>query len=132
MAQDFGRIYFMMKCKWLVRLVLIALTLTGTVYPAFSQLVRGAISGVVSDPSGAVLPGVQVIITNKETNISRDTTTNERGFYRFAALEPADYTVQFQLSGFEARKVDTVSITTAQEATINQTLMVGGVTAEIS
>lgn len=122
----------MMKCKWLVRLALLALTLTGTVSPAFSQLVRGALSGVVTDPSGAVLPGAQVIITNKETNISRNTTTNDSGFYRFAALEPGDYSVQFRLSGFEARKVDTVSITTAQEATINQTLMVGGVTAEIS
>jgi outer membrane receptor protein involved in Fe transport len=100
--------------------------------PVSAQLTRGFISGVVSDASAAILTGVQVTITNTATNISRDTATNDVGFYRFTAVEPGAYTVQFRLAGFEEHKVSSVTVNTAQEVTINQTLTVGGVGAEVS
>ncbi|HLH32534.1 MAG TPA: TonB-dependent receptor [Terriglobia bacterium] len=115
-----------------VSVVLAALILATCVYPAFGQLTRGFISGIVSDASGGILAGVQVTITNKATNISRDTITNDAGLYRFTAVEPGDYSVEFKLAGFEARKIDGVNVNTAQEITLNQTLRVGGVTAEVS
>jgi hypothetical protein len=100
--------------------------------PVSAQLTRGVISGIVSDSSGAILAGVQVTITNTATNSSRDTVTNDAGFYRFTAVEPGDYTVDFKLAGFEARKITSVTVKTAQEVTINRTLAVGGVSAEVS
>src|SRR5262249_43120900 len=53
--------------------------------PVPAQLTRGFISGIFSDPSSAILAGVQVTTTNTATNISRDTITNDAGFYRFSA-----------------------------------------------
>jgi outer membrane receptor protein involved in Fe transport len=111
---------------------LVALIVSWSVLPATAQLTRGFISGIVTDSSGGILAGVQVTITSTATNISRETITNEVGFYRFTAIEPGDYTVEFKLPGFENRKVAGVTVSTAQEVTINQSLSVGAVTAEVS
>src|SRR5207244_2878365 len=97
-----------------------------------AQLTRGFISGTVTDASDAIVPGVQVTITNKGTNISRETVTTDAGFYRFAAVEPGTYSVEFTLPGFETRTIENVSVTTAQEVTINSKMEVGGVSTKIA
>jgi len=114
------------------RLTFAALIAAVCVNPAGAQLVRGFISGTVSDTSNAILPGVEVTITNKATNISRETLTTDAGFYRFVAVEPGTYRVEFKLAGFETPRADNINVGTAQEVTLNQTMSVGGVTAEIT
>jgi Carboxypeptidase regulatory-like domain len=122
----------MMKCdRWLVALTLTLFLTWGSAYSSAAQLTRGLISGTISDPSGGILPGVSVTITNRATGIVHDTVTNEAGFYRFAALEPGDYTIEFREPGFVTHKVDTISVSTAQEVTVNQTLTVGGGNSEV-
>src|SRR2546425_8478788 len=86
------------------------------------QLTRGFVSGSVTDSANAVIPAVQIVLTNKQTNIPRETVTNDLGFYRFVAIEPGNYTLEFRKSGFETHKVDNVTVKTAQEVVINQTL----------
>ena len=115
-----------------VCLAVIVLLFLGNFNPAAAQLTRGFISGTVSDMSGAILPGVQVTITNKATNITREAVSTDAGFYRFVAVEPGTYLVSFQLSGFSSRQVDNIAVGAAQEVVINQTMSVGGVTAEVS
>ena len=112
--------------------VLLMVVLCGTVHLGEAQLVRGFISGTVTDSSSGILAGVQVTITNTATNISRDTVTSDIGFYRFVAVEPGSYSVDFKLPGFETRRVPNIPVNTAQEVVINQTLAVGGVTAEVT
>lgn len=127
------RINFMMKFnRWAAWLIMMALLVVWGIQPAAAQLTRGFISGIVSDSSGAALAGVEVTITSAETNISRDSITNEDGLYRFTAVEPGDYTVEFKLPGFETDRIAAVSVSTAQEKTLNRTLKVGGVTSEVS
>src|SRR5262245_42493085 len=83
-----------MKARVRLRLALfVVATIACTTQWGRAQLIRGFISGTISDSSNAVIPGVQVSITNTGTNISRETTTNEIGFYRFAAVEPGNYSV---------------------------------------
>src|SRR6185503_6548347 len=97
----------MSKTQQLGRLfALIAILLGGTTQVAAAQLVRGFISGTVTDESNAVVPGVQVIIVHKATNISREGLTNDTGFYRFVAVEPGDYAIEFQIPGFETRRIE--------------------------
>ncbi len=91
-----------------------------------AQLTRGFISGTVTDQSNAVIPGASIVIVNKATNIQHETLTNEAGLYRFVAVEPGTYSVQFSMSGFETRKADDIIVRAAQEVVINQTLAVGG------
>src|SRR5437762_3477889 len=110
----------------------IAVVLIGMMHIAEAQLVRGFISGTVTDETNAVIPGVEVRITSKATNISREGLTNETGFYRFAAVEPGDYSVEFHLPGFKTQKIDNITVSTAQEVVINQKMVVGPVSAEVS
>src|SRR5262249_16336319 len=61
---------------------------------AFAQVDTGVISGVVSDSSGAVIPGVHVQITQESTNIQLDLNTNQSGFFSAPALHPGLYSTQ--------------------------------------
>lgn len=97
-----------------------------SIAPAFGQLTRGFISGVVQDPSAAVVPNATVKITNKATNLQRTTVTNEAGVYRFVAVDPGSYSMQFIKEGFETRRVENVDVSTAQEVTVNESLQLGG------
>ena len=69
---------------------------------ALAQSEGARISGRVTDPSGAVIPGVECKITNVETNISITTTTNSDGIYVISNLRPATYQLTIQKEGFRA------------------------------
>src|SRR6185503_14773978 len=96
------------------------------------QLIRGLISGVVTDPEGAVIPGVQITLTNTSTNVKRNAETNASGAYRFVAVDSGEYSIEFQLPGFETRKVTNVTVRTAQELVLDQALRVGAAETNVS
>lgn len=100
--------------------------------PLNAQLTRGTISGTVTDSTNAVIAGGQVSIRNLETGIERTTTTNEVGIYRFPAIEPGSYSVEFKAQGFQDRKLDKVNLSTSQEIVLNETLSVGAVLTEVA
>jgi hypothetical protein len=116
----------------IVRLVCLLFALIFNALVAKAQLTRGFVSGTVTDGSGPVLAGVEVTITNTATNISRTTTTNDLGFFRFAAVEPGEYSAKFNLTGFDTFRIDQITVNTAQEVTVNQTLTLSRVSSEIS
>jgi len=66
----------------------------------FAQTSRGAVSGTVTDPTGAVISGANITLTNTATTISRTTVTNSDGVYRFDAVDLGDYSVKFTATGF--------------------------------
>ena len=55
---------------------------------AWAQLTQGFISGTVTDPTGAVVPSVSILLTETSTGVTRRGTTNQAGVYRFVGLEP--------------------------------------------
>ncbi len=69
---------------------------------AFSQVTSAAIHGIVTDPSGAVLPGAKVTALDTQTGISTVTTTNQSGYYVFPSLRVGGpYRVSVNAHGFE-------------------------------
>jgi len=60
----------------------------------------GTITGVATDPTGAIVPGAKVTATNTATNVSRETVTNSEGIYAFPSLVPGPYVVRIEASGF--------------------------------
>ena len=60
----------------------------------------GAITGTVTDNTGAVVPGVTIVISSAALMGTRTTVTNAEGLYRFPALAPGEYTLVFTLDGF--------------------------------
>ena len=68
-------------------LMLGALLVVATAGSVFGQGFQGGLRGSIKD-AGGVIPGVEVTLTNEQTNIKRSTVTNERGEYNFANVDP--------------------------------------------
>jgi hypothetical protein len=81
-------------------LLLLALTLVLTSLPAMAQSTYGSISGLVTDPSGAVIVNAEVEVTNKATAFTRKTTTDSEGLYRVMNLEAGTYDIKVTAPGF--------------------------------
>ena len=90
---------------------------------AIAEVTGGTISGIVTDPSGLVTPGVQVQILSKATGITRTVDTNERGLYTAPNLDSGNYILTFLAKGFETAKTGVV-VTVGQEAAVNISLTI--------
>jgi outer membrane receptor protein involved in Fe transport len=69
---------------------------------AWAQVLYGSLTGNVTDPSGAVLPGVTVSALNAGTKVAKEATTDVRGVYVFSDLLPGEYDVSFKIEGFNS------------------------------
>jgi hypothetical protein len=97
------------------------------------NIVTGAISGTVTDPSGAIVPGAQVNLKSNTTGETQTTVTSSTGLYNFPLLKPGSYRVSISQSGFRTYN-DTVDVLLGQIATTNIKLVVGNTseTVEVS
>jgi hypothetical protein len=94
--------------------------------PAYTQtLTTGDISGVVTDVSGAVVPGATVSLKSQATNEARSVVTSETGRYRFSLLAPGVYTVSAQTSSLKSN-ASNINVLVGQEQPLNITLSVTG------
>src|ERR1700733_4227876 len=84
----------------------------------FSQDANGRIIGVITDPSGSVIPHAKITVTNTQTNVSNETTSGDDGSYQVLLLPIGTYRVSVEAQGF--RK----SVTNPQTLEINQSLKV--------
>jgi hypothetical protein len=92
---------------------------------AVAQDFRGAITGRITDKSGAVLPGVTVNATNVATNVASTTTTGGEGDYSILYLTPGAYTVTAELSGFKKVVRERVEVRVGDRLTIDFSMEVG-------
>jgi outer membrane receptor protein involved in Fe transport len=91
-----------------------------------------AIEGLVTDATGAVLPGVTVTVRNMDTNLTREFVTDGTGRYRAAALQPGRYEVSATLGGFEARPIRNVEALVGRLAPVDVRMHVAGVEETIT
>ncbi len=99
---------------------------------AFAQVDTGAISGIVTDSTGAIIPGAKVIITQTETNAHVAMDTNDAGFYSAPALRAGTYQVEVAKQGFQAQKRTGVSLRVQDRLELNFSLAVGATTTELT
>src|SRR5262249_15883758 len=92
---------------------------------------QGGLRGSVRDAGGAVVPGVEVALTNEATSRSRTTVTNDSGEYSFAALEPGSYGLKASLAGFTPIDLAGIRIGTQQFVTLDLKLEVGTLSAAV-
>ena len=85
------------------------------------------LSGTIMDASGAVVPGAKAIATNPQTNLTRESSTDDRGEYRFRLLPPGTYEVRIEKSGF-AVPTRRIAVTVGQDAVLDFRLDVGAAT----
>src|SRR6201993_5132949 len=111
--------------------VLITVLVAWPAVPAGAQsLTSGDITGVVTDPSNAVIPNATVTLKNDATGATQTTTSNAQGAYRFSLLSPGAYSISATATGFQsARKQVTVNV--GQTATLGIQLELGTATQTV-
>ena len=88
----------------------------------------GSIVGTVTDPSGAVVPGAQVTVTEAGTGAARTAATDAQGYYVVSSLRPFTYNIAIEAKGFRSAHLNTVTLLANQTLTVNQKLEVGQAT----
>jgi hypothetical protein len=92
---------------------------------AFAQAGRGSISGLVTDPGGALVQGAQVTLLNPATGLTQHTVTSSAGLYTFISLNPGVYQVTASQTGFKSIALDKITVNLDQVTEVNITLQVG-------
>jgi hypothetical protein len=107
-----------------VLLAVASLTISGQPLLAQSSG-TGALTGTLTDPSGAVVPNVTVTLTNNDTGQVRTLVTGADGTYRFSLIPPGMYKVRFTAIGFKVAEAPSVTVNVSETPVLNQTLEVG-------
>jgi Carboxypeptidase regulatory-like domain/TonB dependent receptor len=100
-------------------------------YAAHAQATTGTISGIVTDESKAVLPGVSVVVRNVETGATRTLVSDDRGGFRALNLVPGVYAVSAELSGFTQARRENLTVEIGREINADLTLKVGAVSEQV-
>ena len=91
----------------------------------------GDIAGVVTDPSGATIPGAKVTLKDETKGNTQESTTNKDGVYHFYLLSPGPYTITVAATGFETYSRHT-SVAVGQIATLNVQMTLGAATTSVT
>jgi hypothetical protein len=120
----------MMKPKWSTK-ILTVLLCAGLAGIAFGQSTNsGDIRGVVSDSTGAAIPGVTVTVENVNTGVSKVYVTNNDGVYDTSSIVAGTYKITFAKTGFSELVRSSVTLN-AENTTINAQLVIGAVTEQV-
>src|SRR5271170_5208392 len=97
---------------------------------AWSQTQLATVSGTITDPSGAVVPGVSVTIVSQGTGLKRSALTDTAGEYHFAGLPTGNYSLRIEKAGFQSQVREGVDLTSVAEVTINSQLAIGDISQQ--
>jgi hypothetical protein len=94
---------------------------------AGAQSTTGSISGVISDSSGGVLPGANIVVVHGETGLERHVVSDATGFYRVLNLNPGQYSVTARMSGFNPRSADRLVVSVSRDLRVDLDMTVGNI-----
>ena len=107
-------------------LPLIVLTCLLSATAMFAQLAgKGAISGIIDDPTGAAIPNAKVTVTNTATGVSVAATSNGSGDYTFPSLDPGGYVIKVEAKGFQTQQQQNVNVNALETSTYSPKLTIG-------
>jgi hypothetical protein len=96
-----------------------------------AQVVTARLSGTVTDPLGAVVPGAAIRAMNEQTRIAVETKSDFNGDYLFSALSPAVYELTVEKQGFKTKTLTGIQLLVAQQARFDVALEVGNLTEKV-
>src|ERR1700691_6105650 len=109
----------------MIQRIVVCLFALFSIAAVHSQVSTGSILGNVTDPSGAVVPGATITITNVATNEAFSTVSNGSGLYTVPNLAAGRYRVDIASSNFRPESVQDVILDVGEDRTVNFNLKVG-------
>src|ERR1017187_8595017 len=100
--------------------------ITGAILPLYAQVATARIAGTVTDPTGAVVPGVSISLTNVNTGIVQNAMSNSTGIYVFSTVMPGTYTIRATSPHFEKYVGENIQLHVQDNVSLNITLKVQG------
>ncbi|MGD0457037.1 MAG: carboxypeptidase regulatory-like domain-containing protein [Terriglobia bacterium] len=114
-------------------LVMLVLSLRGSsAFAQFSSPYSSGIEGTVVDPSGALIPGATVTITDTRLGVVKTTTTNQAGYFRIDTIAASTYTVQIQVTAFKTWVQKGLTLQVGEIRTLAPVLQVGAVSTNVT
>jgi hypothetical protein len=110
---------------WIRCFVVMLLAVSLFTASANAQGTGGRILGKIIDPSGAVIPGATVKLTNEATGVTNTTNADKDGEYGFPSVPVGNYTIQYVATGFKENVEHHVTVVLNQVLTLNQTMQLG-------
>jgi hypothetical protein len=110
----------------------LALLMLFSAISAFAQGGQGKISGLVTDPSSAIVVGAQVVLHNNATGLTQHTVTSGAGLYTFPSVNPGEYDVTASQKGFTSTAHEHVTVSVDQTTELNITMQVGNATETVT
>ncbi len=114
-----------------IRIAFVCVTVLSSGILVAAQTVNGGFHGTISDSSGAILPEATVEVKNIGTNLVRQATTSDVGFFTITQLPPGHYTVTASKQGFQTARRADFELLVNQDAELNFTLQVGAVSTQV-
>lgn len=109
--------------KWSLPVLAVILFVSWTC--VWGQFGASTIRGTITDPSGAVVAGATVTITNLQTNLTRSQVTKSSGTYSFELIPPGEYKVEIEAKGFQKSVVPRIQALVGNVAEVSQALQIG-------
>jgi outer membrane receptor protein involved in Fe transport len=114
------------RVGWLVSALLLV-----TAIPMLAQERFGGLTGTVTDPSAAALPGATITVTNTASGAMRTVVSGGDGTFEFRDLEPGRYNVSVELQGFQTMQANDVLVLLGRSAQLNAQLKLGQVSETV-
>src|SRR5260370_11528094 len=115
-----------------IRVTCAVLALSWLAGLSYGQAVTGSLLGTITDSSGAAVPNAKVTITDANTGISRNTTTNESGNFNFSDVPPGTYTVAAEVTGFKRASRAGVDVIVNTSIRVDLALQPGNISETIN
>ncbi len=114
--------YGLFTCVFLLMTSMLAAQTAGT----------GALTGTITDPSGAVVPNATVTVTSVDTGQSRTAMTGADGAYKVSLLPPGNYRVRIEAMGFKPVEVPSITVTVTETGVLSRSLELGAQTQAVT
>src|SRR3569833_961718 len=112
------------RSSFAVSIAYVVLVFTTFAVSAFAQAGRGSISGLVSDQSGAIIPGAKVMAESQAAGLKLSTVSTDAGLYSFVSLAPGVYRVTATAQGFDTLVANNIRVSVDQGTTANLSLKI--------
>ena len=113
------------------QMLLVLMTVLATASPVWAQFETATVVGTARDSTGAVVPGAKVTLTNTQTGVAAERTSDANGNYEFFTVRIGSYIITAEKPGFSVALVDNIQVTVGARQRVDLNMAVGALTETV-